>query len=119
MPLFAALILASTLQPIDLNTLQKQSPLVVVGYVTATRTTLNAPAILEKRSALQVISVLRGSWGQRILHVRTRTGLAAFDRHLKPGDNGVFFLTPLPNGDFEAAYPGSFALFEREWFKAP
>jgi hypothetical protein len=66
---------------------------------------------------VKVIAVLRGTYTERVLKVRTRTGLVFFDRHLEVGDAGVLFLKPSARGDFEAAYPGSFALFQEGTFK--
>jgi hypothetical protein len=110
--LIAFALLAGTIAPLDLNTLPAQSSLIVTGRVVDTRTIRNDDAVLEKLSTMRVATVLRGTFRERTLRIRTRTGLAFFDRHLVPGENGVFFLKPAPRGEFEAAYPGSFALFE-------
>jgi hypothetical protein len=102
---------------LNLKTLPKEASLVVVGAVISTRTTQNDRAFLEKLSTIQVGAVLHGQYTERILRIRTRTGLVFFDRHLEAGDGGVFFLKPSPRGDFEAAEPGAFALFEKGTFE--
>ena len=109
--LIAVILLAGTIQPLDLKALPAQSSLIVTGHVLSTRTTLNDRGLFEKLSTVRVVTVLRGTWREHTLRVRTRTGLVFFDHHLAPGESGVFFLKPSPYGDFEAAYPGSFALF--------
>lgn len=98
---------------LNLAKLPNQSALVVTGYVIGTSTIRNDNAVLEKRSTVRIITVLRGTAPKGTLHIRTRTGLVFFDRHLLPGDSGVFFLKPAPGGMFEAASPGSFALFQQ------
>lgn len=108
---FASAAGGGTLVPIELRELSGRSTLIVVGHVVKTRTTRSDNATLEKVSTVQVDSVLRGTWGQPVLRIRTRTGLVFFDDHLKPGDQGVFFLTSTPGGLFEQAYPGSVAFF--------
>lgn len=117
--ILAAVTLAATsIAPLDLSALPGQSTLIVTGYVLNTRTTRN-DSVFEKLSVVRVVSVLRGTAPKPPLHIRTRTGLVFFDRHLEPGDSGVFFLRPSENGTFEAAYPGSFALFQQGWVKRP
>jgi hypothetical protein len=103
---------ASSFLPLDLQTLPAQTTLIVTGYVVETRTIRGDKSTLEKLSTVRVVTVLKGTYAKRTLRIRTRTGFAFFDRHLRPGDSGVFFLTPSTGSDFEAAYPGSFALFE-------
>lgn len=105
----------STIMPMDLTELPGQSSLVILGYVSSTRTILDSPGILEKVSVIRVVTVLRGTYTKPTLRIHTMTGLIAFDQHLRPGDSGVFFLaaTDRQKGDYESAYPGSFALFDR------
>ena len=111
------LILASSIPPMDLNKLPGQASLVVLGRVTASRVT-NDRGFHEKVSTVRVVAVLRGAYREPSLRVWTRTGLVFFDRHLEAGDGGVFFLKVSPRGGFEAAYPGSFALFQEGTFEA-
>jgi hypothetical protein len=73
-------------------------------------------AFHEKTATVRVVRVLRGTCTGEVLRVRTRTGLVFFDRHLEAGDAGVLFLKASPRGDFESAYPGGFALFEKGKF---
>lgn len=115
----AMALAAGSISPLDLTALPGQSTLIVTGYVTSTRTVLDAPAVLEKRSVVRVVSVLRGTPPKPPLRIRTRTGLVFFDRHLQPGDSGVFYLKPSVDGTYEAAYPGSFALFQQGSVKRP
>lgn len=110
-------IRASTILPLDLKALPAQATLIVTGYVVETRTVHNDNVTLEKASTIRVVTVLKGTYTQRTLRVRTRTGLVFFDHHLRAGDSGVFFLKPSTGSNFEAAYPGSFALFEEGWVK--
>jgi hypothetical protein len=115
----AASLGAGEIAPLDLTTLPKQASLVVTGYVMSTRITQSGSGVLEKISIVRVVSVLQGAYVESSLRVRTRTGLVFFDRHLDPGDTGVFFLKRISHGPFEAAYPGSFALFQRGTVKRP
>jgi hypothetical protein len=110
---------AGQIEPLDLAAIRDRSPLVVIGYVTRVRTTRNNNAGIEKVATVRVATVLRGAWREQTLTIRTRTGLLFFDRHFDEGDAGVFFLQPAGNGQFEAAYPGAFAMFERGTVKTP
>ena len=116
--LILAVILASTIQPMDLTRLPSQSSLVITGYVRTVRT-MPDRTVRIKIATVRVVSVLRGNYSRRTLQVRTQVGLVGFDRELSAGDSGVLFLTPSSDGVFEAAYPGSFALFEKGTVKAP
>ena len=109
----------SQIEPMQLETLTDQSSLVVIGHVISSRTTQDTRGLLEKVATVRVVRVLRGTYSESVLRVRTRTGLVFFDRHLAAGDGGVLFLKPSARGDFEAAYPGSFALFPEGAFRAP
>jgi len=112
--LFAAFTLhASQIEPLDLTALPRQSTLVVLGQVLSTRTTISSNGLYEKLSVVRVTALLRGKYTQPQVRVRTRSGLVFFDRHLEPDDSGVFFLKPSAYGDFESAYPNSFALFQK------
>ena len=105
---------AGTIEPMDLSRLRGQSSLVILGSVVGTRVTLDSPGVYEKLSVVRVVSVLQGTYTKPTLRVRTRTGLVFFDRHLEPKESGVLFLKPSQYGDagdYESAYPGSFALF--------
>ena len=103
-------ILASTMVPLDPARLPAQSSLIVTGCVTSTRVVHTKPTY-EELSTIEVAAVLKGT-SAKTIRVRTRTGLIFFDRHLKRGESGVFFLTPSEKGTYEAAYPQGFALFE-------
>ena len=113
----AQVIRGGTMVPMELKDLPGQASVVALGHVISVRTTQRDGAVLEKLATVKVIAVLRGTYTERALKVRTRTGLVFFDRHLEVGDAGVLFLKPSARGDFEAAYPGSFALFEEGTFK--
>ena len=116
--LLAAVALdASQIEPLDLKALPGQSTLVVIGQVVSTRTTISSNGLYEKLSVVRITSVLQGKYAQKDVRVRTRSGLVFFDRHLEPGDSGVFFLKPSPYGDFGSAYPNSFALFQKQTVK--
>jgi len=111
LPLCPAAAPASTIAPLDLRTIAAQSSLVVVGRVRSVVDRSTKDQLLEYAS-VDVASVLQGRIEASRLIVRIRQGLVFFDRRLKRGDSGVFFLVPAENGTWDAAYPGSFALFE-------
>jgi hypothetical protein len=102
---------ASSIPPLDLTTLNAPSTLVVCGYVVKVTTIHDKVGIFEQHATLRIASVLRGTVTARTLRVRMRTGLVFFDRMLVKGDSGVFYLKSVQGDLFEAAYPGSFALF--------
>jgi len=102
---------ASTIEPLDLRTIAAQSELIVVGRVRSVVDHSTASLLLEYAS-IDIGSVLHGSVAATRITVRVRQGIASFDRRLKRGDSGVFFLVPGEGGIWDAAYPGSFALFE-------
>ena len=106
-------LFASTIKPLDLTTLDAKASLVVTGYVVKVEAVRDDPAVLEQTAVIRVSSVLRGTYSARTLRVRMRIGLVFFDRMLVKGDSGVFYLKQLADGRFEAAYPGSFALFRQ------
>ncbi len=107
-----AAVPASTILPLDLRTIAAQSVLVVVGRVRAVVDRSTKEQLLQFAS-IDVASVLQGTATEQRLTVRIRQGLTTFDRRLKRGDSGVFFLVPRENGIWDAAHPGSFALFEQ------
>lgn len=109
--LTATSLAATSIPPLDLTTLDAQSTLVVCGYVVKVTTIQDKNGIFEQHATLRVASVLRGTITARTIRVRMRTGLVFFDRMLVKGDSGVFYLKRVQNDLFEAAYPGSFALF--------
>lgn len=113
----AQAIRGGELEPMELKALPSQATVVAIGQVIRSRTTHDGPGFHEKLATVRVVAVLRGTYTEKVLKVRTRTGLVFFDRHLEVGDGGVLFLKPSPYGDFEAAYPGSFALFQEGTFK--
>lgn len=103
--------------PLPVATIADRASLIVVGSVIGTRRVEEEKGLLETRVSVRVAAVLRGRFDPRkTLEVRTRSGLVFFDRRLERGDAGVLFLRPIGNGEYEAAYPGSFALFERGTF---
>ena len=102
---------ASSIPPLDLTTLDARSPLIVCGYVLRVTTIHDKAGIFEQHATLRIASVLRGTITARTIRVRMRTGLVFFDRMLVQGDSGVFYLNRVEGDLFEAAYPGSFALF--------
>jgi len=102
---------ASTILPLDLRAIAGQSALVIVGQVRSVVDRSTKDVLLEYAS-IDVATVLQGKTEATRLTVRIRQGLVFFDRRLKRGDSGVFFLVPGENGTWDAAYPGSFALFE-------
>jgi hypothetical protein len=102
-----------------LGTLADQATLVVIGTVIGTRTAEDTSAYTERLAMVRIVRVLQGTYTESTLRVRTRTGLVFFDRHLKVGDGGVLFLKASARGDFEAAHPGSFALFGKGTFTPP
>ena len=102
---------ASTILPLDLRAIAGQSALIVVGRVRSVVDRSTQDVLLEYAS-IDVATVLQGQTEVTRLTVRIRQGLVFFDRRLKRGDSGVFFLVPGENGIWDAAYPGSFALFE-------
>ena len=83
----------------------------VIGQVRAVVDRSTKDVLLEYAS-IDIATVLQGKTEATRLTVRIRQGLVFFDRRLKRGDSGVFFLVPGENGTWDAAYPGSFALFE-------
>jgi hypothetical protein len=102
---------ASSIPPLDLSTLDVRSSLVVCGYVVKVTTIQDKDGIFEQHATLRIASVLRGTITARTIRVRMRTGRVFFDRLLVKGDSGVFYLKRVQNDLFDAAYPGSFALF--------
>lgn len=102
--------------PMDLQALRGQSTLILLGEVVESRVKQNGHGLLEKVATIKVATTLYGTYSGKVIRVRTRTGLVFFDRHLVAGDGGVFFLKPSSRGDFEAAYPGSLALFQTGTF---
>jgi len=102
---------ATTVQPLDLRTISAQSTVIVVGRVRSVvdRSTRD---VLTEYVSIDVGAVLQGSLPAHRITVRVREGLVFFDRRLKRGDAGVFFLVAGENAVWDAAYPGSFALFE-------
>jgi hypothetical protein len=102
---------ASTILPFDLRAIAGESALVVIGQVRAVVDRSTKDVLLEYAS-IDIATVLQGKTEATRLTVRIRQGLVFFDRRLKRGDSGVFFLVPGENGTWDAAYPGSFALFE-------
>jgi hypothetical protein len=105
---------ASSIAPLDLTTLDARSPLVVCGYVVKVTTIHDKAGLFEQHATLRIASVLRGTITARTIRVRMRTGLVFFDRMLVKGDSGVFYLNRVQGDLFEAAYPGSFALFRND-----
>ena len=110
LPSLLPFILASTMIPLDPAKLPAQSPLIVTGCVTSTRIVGTKDTVREQMSTITVAAVLKGT-SAKTIRVRTRTGFLFFDRHLKRGESGVFFLKPAEKGTYEAAYPQGFALF--------
>lgn len=107
---------ASQIEPMKLSELADRASLVVIGSVVDSTTTPNTRGFTEKIVTVKVAKVLKGAYAKPYLRVRTRSGLVFFDRHLAAGDGGVLFLKPSEKGTFEAAYPGSFALFQQGTF---
>jgi len=102
---------ASSIEPLDLATLDAKASLVINGYVVSV-TEEKLSGLFEQMAVIRVASVLKGTYPERTLRVRTRVSLVFFDRTLARGDAGVFYLKKTPEGFYEAAYPGSFALFQ-------
>lgn len=109
---------ATSIQPLDLQKLNSQSSLIATGYVTAVKKVLVTNGFTEWEAKVAIASVLSGHYEQPVLTLRLRLGLVYFDRLLKVGDSGVFFLSPTADGKMDAAYPGSFALFQQGTVKA-
>ena len=87
---------ASTILPLDLQAIAGESALVVIGQVRAVVDRSTKDVLLEYAS-IDIATVLQGKTEATRLTVRIRQGLVFFDRRLKRGDSGVFFLVPGPN----------------------
>jgi len=112
-------VMASQIEPLDLTTLNGQSTLVITGYVTGVRHMHSGRGLYEDTVTVRVTGVLRGKHAGQSLKLRVRQGLVFFDRPLSTGDSGVFFLKTTEDERFDAAYPGSFALFQNGAVKDP
>ena len=112
-------VAASSIEPLDLKALNGQATLVITGYVTNVKVIQTGRGVEERTVTVQVTGVLRGKHEATSLKLRVRQGLVFFDRPLRIGDSGVFFLKSAGDGRFDAAYPGSFALFQEHTVKDP
>ncbi|HVR39382.1 MAG TPA: hypothetical protein VMU84_09815 [Thermoanaerobaculia bacterium] len=118
--LCAATASATTIAPMDLKELPRDATLIVIGYVMTVRTVTKDDRLLEAVATIKVTSVLSGSrTTPSTVRIRLRRSFINFDRWLAPTDSGVFFLIRSDNGQFEAAYPGAFALFEKGIVEKP
>lgn len=93
----------------DLGKVASSAPLVVAGTVVAL-TVIEQKPLYQAVATVRVSAVLRGR-AIREVRVRLRISLVHFDQRLKVGQSGIFFLQPAEGDQFDAAYPGSFALF--------
>ncbi|HEX7830263.1 MAG TPA: hypothetical protein VF787_11435 [Thermoanaerobaculia bacterium] len=107
---------ASQIEPMKLSELTDRASLVVIGTVVGSKTTPDTRGFTETIVTVKIAKVMKGAYARPYLRIRTRSGLVFFDRHLAVGDGGVLFLKSSTNDAFEAAYPGSFALFQQGTF---
>lgn len=110
---------ATEIPPLDAGSVSATAPLVVTGYVLDRKLVHELSGVAEYSATVQVLDVLRGDPALKQVRLRLRTSLVHFDLLVERGDSGVFFLKPSDDGAFEAAYPGSFALFQRGVVKPP
>lgn len=110
---------ATSIEPLDAGRVSASAPLVVTGYVLRRDLVHESHGLTEYSATVQVVDVLRGDRALERLRLRIRSSLVHFDRLVEPADSGVFFLRPAADGSFEAEYPGSFALFQRDRVKKP
>lgn len=101
---------SSSIVAMDLESVASSAPLVVVGTVVAVQV-VDQRAIYQAIATVRVAAVLRGKDATEV-RIVLRRSLVHFDRLLEVGQSGVFLLQPAEGALFEAAYPGSFALFE-------
>jgi hypothetical protein len=101
----------TSIQPLDLRKLPHQATLVVLGQVAVVEDHSTKDDLIQD-VLVEVTQVLAGHFeGPRLL-LHVRRGFVFFDRILHRGDAGVFYLAAAEGGAYQAAYPGSFALFE-------
>lgn len=110
---------STSIEPIDLQAVSATAPLVIAGYVSDCRLIFARSGVSEYEARVKVLGVLRGETAAATIRLTLRQSLVHFDRLVEKDDSGVFFLKPAQNGTYQAAYPGSFALFQSGTVKRP
>ncbi len=107
---------ASKIAPLDLDKLAPQSDLIVVGVVTAIPASDDASDTVTVR----VVSAIKGATEAKSFSLRLRNkGVRDFDPKLAVGDQGVFFLKSIKDGQATLTYWGSIAVMpKKENFRA-
>ena len=106
-------LFAGSVERLDVASIGARSTLIVTGTVTAVKPLPSTKGLSIQIVTVKVASVMKGVYRAATLTIRTRQGLVHFDRDLRRGDAGVFFLREGERGNFELAHPAAAALFER------
>ncbi len=102
---------ASSINPLDLDKLAPQSDLIVVGVVTAVPASDDASDTVTVR----VVSAIKGATEAKTFSLRLRNkGVKDFDPKLAVGDQGVFFLKSIKDGQATLTYWGSVAVMPKK-----